>query len=293
MFLGFLIAIKTAVMVEWMHLFLPNGGHRNRAFFWACHFVIWANITFCVVTLILVNLSCVPYEYTWNRTLPGGYCRINTAYTSLSAGAFAFATDIIILFIPLRIISKLHISRNRKIGVSFVFALGVAACIASIVRLYYTVGRTESADLTYNLSRVQLTAVGEGTAVILVLCVPTWPSAAAALKSSNIMHSLPSWSHLVSSLRNRSSQNSFGIRAQNGTTSHWQSRHNKNNDVYSKIELGAGGDTIPIRQFGSHQQYDLEPAIIRSTDIQTSEEYIAGHEQHRIQSNSQHGWTHG
>ncbi|KUI74339.1 hypothetical protein VM1G_09892 [Cytospora mali] len=155
-------SFTSAILLEWIGIFLPNGGHRRSLFFWACHFIMWSNIVYCIVVLVLVNLSCVPYEYLWNRTIEGGYCRIDTAYTSLSAACFAFSTDITILFIPQRVIWTLNMSRRRKLGVSVVFTLGIAACTASVVRLVYTVARAESSGLTYHLSSVQLTAVGEG-----------------------------------------------------------------------------------------------------------------------------------
>lgn len=184
LFLSVLIPLKTAILIEWISIFLPNGGNRRNLFFWACHFVIWANIIFCVTTIIVYSLSCVPHEFLWNRTIEGGYCRINTAYVSLSTACFVFSTDIIILFIPQRVIWKLNMSRNRKIGISFVFALGMAACAASIVRLYYTVERAESADVTYHISSLMLTAVGEGACAILVLCVPAVPKALTGLRLS-------------------------------------------------------------------------------------------------------------
>ncbi|KAI3318411.1 hypothetical protein HD806DRAFT_540261 [Xylariaceae sp. AK1471] len=59
-------------------------------------------------------------------------------------------------------------SWRRKLGVSIVFALGLAACTASIVHLSYTVERAGSSDLAYHLSSVQLTVAGEGAADVLV-----------------------------------------------------------------------------------------------------------------------------
>ncbi|KID81396.1 ribosomal protein L36e [Metarhizium guizhouense ARSEF 977] len=190
MFLSLMITIKTAILVEWICIFLPNGGSQRHGFFWACHFIIWVNIIYCTVAIILVNLSCVPHEDLWNRTIMGGCCRINTAHLGQATACFAVASDTIILFIPQRIIWALNMSRRRKLGVSVVFMLGMAACAASIVRLYVTSLNSTSADLTYHLSMVQLTAVGEGACGILVLCVPTVPKAVSGMKRKGCMASL-------------------------------------------------------------------------------------------------------
>lgn len=199
-----MMLIKAAILAEWVRVFLPNGSTQRSVFFWTCHVMIWANIVYCSVTIVLVNVACVPHSYLWDRTIPGGYCRINTAYTSLSAACFAFATDVIILFIPQRVIWKLNMSRSRKVGISVVFAFGAAACATSLVRLYNTVVRAQSGDLTYELSTVQLTAVGESVCVILVMCAPTVPRAVKELGQSPIVSSIPSWTtHLLATTRFR------------------------------------------------------------------------------------------
>ncbi|KID67784.1 uncharacterized protein G6M90_00g093840 [Metarhizium brunneum] len=178
MFLSLIITIKTAILVEWICIFLPDGGNQRHLFFWTCHFIIWANIIYCTV----VNLSCVPHEYLWNRTVIGGCCRVNTAYLALATACLAFAIDTIVLFIPQRIIWTRNMLRRRKLGDSIVFTLAMAACVASIVRLYVTVLKSMSADLTYHSSMVQLTAVVEGVCGILVLCVPAMPKAVSGMK---------------------------------------------------------------------------------------------------------------
>ncbi|KAK7706635.1 hypothetical protein SLS64_007466 [Diaporthe eres] len=292
LFLGLLIPIKTAILVEWIRIFLPNGGNRRNLFFWACHFMIWANIVFCIVMLILVNLSCVPYEYLWNRTLKGGYCRINTAYTSLSAACFAFSTDIIILFIPQRVIWKLNMSRNRKLGVSVVFALGMAACAASIVRLYYTVGRAASNDLTYHLSSVQLTAVGEGACVILVLCVPSVPKALSGFKIPDLLSSIPSWGSLVSFVRQRPSQESLRKNNAGVVASSWP-RTSGENDA-KKWQTGSSSERylVPLEQIPNIKDQDPEfgNIIFRSTEFEANTSYDSSQAVILEQRSRQHPW---
>jgi hypothetical protein len=269
-----MMTIKAAILVEWIRIFLPDGGNRRNLFFWACHFVIWANVVYCSTTIILVNLSCVPHEYLWNRTLPGGYCRINTAYTSLSAACFAFATDVIILLIPQRVIWKLNMSWKRKLGVSVVFALGLAACATAIVRLVYTVGRAGSDDLTYHLSSVQLTAVGEGACAILVLCVPAIPKAVSGLNLPKVLSSIPSWSSLVSFARRRPSQES--LRKNHADASSWpKPSQETDNDKHWKTGSGSERHLVPLEHINHMKDNDPEfgNAIFRSTEFETITSY--------------------
>ncbi|KAI1817113.1 hypothetical protein GGS20DRAFT_99875 [Poronia punctata] len=287
LFLGFYIAIKTAILLEWISIFLPDGGNRRNLFFWACHFIIWSNLIFCTAELILVNLSCEPYEYLWNRTIEG-HCRINTAYTSLSAAVFAFSTDIIILFIPQRVIWTLNMSWRRKLGISVVFALGLAACTASIVRLYYTVERAGSSDVAYHLSSVQLTASGEGAAAILVLCVPAIPKAFSAIKLPSLFSSR-SWLNLVSAGRYRSSEQSLKKNS-SGIPPPDEVGRNRWHIVVS----GSESHLVPLTEVPSAKmrRHDLELGnnIVRSTEFRTKEHHgfdptIASEEHQR-----QHPW---
>lgn len=189
MFLSLIIMIKTAILVEWIWIFQPYSGNQRHLFFWTCHFIIWANIVYFTVAVILANLSCVPHEYLWNRTIMGGYCRVNTAHLAPATACLAFAIDTIVLFLPQRIIWTLNMSRHRKLGVLIVFTLGMAACVASIVRLYVTVLKSTSADLSYHSSMAQLTAVVEVVCGNLVLCVPAMPKAVSGMKRKGSMAS--------------------------------------------------------------------------------------------------------
>ncbi|KAI0116551.1 hypothetical protein GGR51DRAFT_501763 [Nemania sp. FL0031] len=279
-FLGFYIPIKTAILLEWISIFIPDGGDRRRTFYWSCQFILWANLLFCTSELLLVNLACTPHEYAWNRTIKG-HCTIDTADTSLAASVFAFATDVIIFFIPQRIIWTLNMTWRRKAGVSVVFALGLAACTASIIRLYYTVQRAMSFDLSYHLSSVQLTAVGEGAAALLVFCVPAAPKAMAALNLSRLGRSLPSWSSLVSVIRRRPSRGTLGSDPSGSSPSHPSSSvpNEKNRGIGGEWKAGSDSENhlVPLDRLstGKRMPEDVETGnvIVRSTEFRACEQF--------------------
>jgi len=108
--------------------------------FWACQVLIWLNIVFYFVILVLVNMACTPYAYSWNKLIPGGSCSsrgINTAYTNLSSSIFNLIVDVLILLIPQRAIWKLQIkNRKRKVGVALVFTIGILGIVAAALRVY-------------------------------------------------------------------------------------------------------------------------------------------------------------
>lgn len=277
-FLGFYVPIKTAILLEWISIFIPDGGNRRKLFYWACQCILWANLLFCFSELLLVNLACTPHEYAWNRTIKG-HCTIDTGRTSLAASVFAFVTDAIIFFIPQRIIWTLNMTTRRKIGISIVFALGLAACTASIIRLYYTVERNQSYDLSYRLSAVQLTAVGEGAAALLVFCIPAAPKAVAGLKLPPLEISLPSWSSLVSVIRRRPSQGYLrsdlpDVVVASHAASGEERKYNSNR---WRAESGSESYLVPMEEIHNTRakQGDVEMGngIVRSTEFQASEQF--------------------
>ncbi|KAJ0108407.1 hypothetical protein J7T55_005384 [Diaporthe amygdali] len=293
MLLFALMPIKTAILVEWISIFLPDTGNRRRnAFFWICHFIIWANIIYCVVTIIVYSLSCVPFEYLWNRTIENGYCRMNTAYTSLWSACFLFLTDIIILIIPQRVIWKLNMSRSRKLGVSVVFTFGMAACAASVVRLYYGITRIVNADATYHLSSLLLTGVCESTCTILVLCIPAVPKALHGLKSSAILSSIPSWCSLVSFIHRGPSHKSVKKAHVGTATTNWPHEVRGGNHKHWQIGSSSERHLVPLGQLPGNKRFDPELGItiLRRTEFEANASYE--HEQPGFaeQHSRQHPW---
>lgn len=290
LFLGLLASLKTAILMEWIHIFLPDGS-RNL-FFWACYLVIWANIIFCLVTAIIYSLACVPHAYLWNHTIEGGYCRMSTAYIGLSTACFVFATDIIILFIPQRVIWQLNMSRSRKAGVSFVFALGLAACAASIVRLYVHVERSESADITYHLSSMMLAGVGESACGILVLCVPAVPKAFAGLKLSGLLPSGPFWSSWMSLARHRSSQESRKKKYTGDGASAWPESAEEAYKTHLQIGSSSERSLVPLEHISSTKHHDIERgnAIFCVTEFEAKTSYDPDRTVFLEQRSRQHPW---
>ncbi|KAK8070253.1 hypothetical protein PG994_006869 [Apiospora phragmitis] len=83
--------------------------------------------------------------------------------------------DLFILLLPQGIIWKLHITRQKRVGISLVFALGAISVSAAITRTVLAYLYAESADVAYNVSQAGVFCLVEMTAAILVLTAPTVP----------------------------------------------------------------------------------------------------------------------
>ncbi|GAW21830.1 hypothetical protein ANO14919_113550 [Xylariales sp. No.14919] len=145
--------------------------------------LIWANLFFYLAIFFAFVFACVPRSKITNPTLPGR-C-ISTNASILATSAINVVSDISILIIPTVAVWNLQLTPRKKFGVSVVFAVGIFACIACVVRLYYSVKLTQSEDATWHIEPVGSWALAEFTTVILVACFPVLPRLFIELRNRN------------------------------------------------------------------------------------------------------------
>ncbi|KAI0418236.1 hypothetical protein F5X98DRAFT_338471 [Xylaria grammica] len=166
-----ILCIKVAILLDWLHMFVP-GQTRNK-FFWACWTVLTINTLYYVANIVAVNLTCVPFEASWN-ILVAGKCLDQKALDTSSA-VINLISDITILGLAQRVIWNLHMSMKKKLGLSLIFTAGVFGTVCGLFRIIVTVEYQHHVDTTYTVSTVILWAIGEMTSGFLVFCVPTIP----------------------------------------------------------------------------------------------------------------------
>ncbi|KAI0181195.1 hypothetical protein GGR52DRAFT_577779 [Hypoxylon sp. FL1284] len=148
-------------------------------------------VLFYAAIIIALNLTCIPHQRIWNKTVPGR-C-IDIKIINLVAAVVSLVLDLAVLVLPQKIIWSLCLSSGKKLGISAVFAVGVFACIAAACLLEAIVEWILKQDMTYHYSGVTLWAIAESTCGILVFCVPVAPKAFHSLNLSNRLSSIYSW----------------------------------------------------------------------------------------------------
>lgn len=108
---------KLAILVLYLRIFTERTG---RTICWAVAALLIAN---CLGTMIAGFCMCIPLQYLWNRTIPGGHCiNINAWYRWSSL--VNIITDVVMLILPLPTVWKIQSSRKIKIGLTITFATG-------------------------------------------------------------------------------------------------------------------------------------------------------------------------
>lgn len=108
---------KVAIFILYMRLFAVEKWVKYTSlvsitllglYFWACFSIVLA--------------TCSPVEGTWQiRT----ECGTVVTQVGVVGGAIAVAADLVILFLPLRILYHLHLDSHKKLGLIIVFAVGI------------------------------------------------------------------------------------------------------------------------------------------------------------------------
>ncbi|KAJ8129295.1 hypothetical protein O1611_g4337 [Lasiodiplodia mahajangana] len=171
-----MLVMKALILREWSRIFVPYG--MRTTFWWTCHVVMAVNVIFYAAAIFLEDLSCFPYRRIWDKTVAGSQC-LDFKIIVLIGASINVVLDVTTLILPQKAIWSLQLSRNKKIGVSLVFAIGILACAAAISRLVYTVFYFRSDDTAYTLSALSLWLIAEMTCMFLIFAGPATPSAFA------------------------------------------------------------------------------------------------------------------
>lgn len=170
--------IKIAIVFQWIHLFVPR--ETRNGFWWICQIIGWLNWAAAIIMMFLVAFGCKPIAKFYNPLLEGK-C-VDTIPTIYIAPSINLVFDTIALILPQKVIWGLQLSWQKRLGVSFLFALGLLACISAALRIPASVKFTRSDDRTYNIASTELWCLAEMTAGILIYCMPSAPAAVKRAK---------------------------------------------------------------------------------------------------------------
>ncbi|GLB11181.1 hypothetical protein AtubIFM57258_007601 [Aspergillus tubingensis] len=115
-------------------------------------------------------MQCRPHEAIWKFYIPSKcYSLPDVMLTSASVQV---ASDITMFFLPQRIIWRLQMNWQKKIGVSIIFGVGILASVAACFRLSHTVAFANTTDTMYLIGPLLFWACGEMTCGFFILSVP-------------------------------------------------------------------------------------------------------------------------
>lgn len=173
---------KLTILALYMRIF-PAKPYRIVAYaIGALVIVTW------IASYLSSSLTCRPFAYRWDKTIPGGMCgNLMAGYRSISVpGVFA---DFLILVLPLPAIYKLHVELPVKIGLFLTFTLasllvnhiqllsagltytsGIVTCIIRTVEFFT---RDLFTDPTFNCIMTMIWTAIEPSVYMMAACMPS------------------------------------------------------------------------------------------------------------------------
>ncbi|ETS76596.1 hypothetical protein PFICI_11983 [Pestalotiopsis fici W106-1] len=167
---------KAAILLEWRHLFVPT--RTRNWFFWATTAMIVVNTVAYGVAIIMTCRRCNPPKKIWQPWVDGTCADLySQKSTDIATSYINLVMDIVILLLPQPVIWKLKLTKQRRIGVSLVFSLGVFVLVCAIGRIHSNTVMDYIANSTRGGAINMIWAYGEATFVMVVFASPGIPRA--------------------------------------------------------------------------------------------------------------------
>ncbi|KAI1477934.1 hypothetical protein K445DRAFT_307757 [Daldinia sp. EC12] len=126
-----------------------------------------------ISSTVVSIFQCTPIEFAWDTSIPGGFC-INYGVLVLVAGVINVITDFVILALPIPMILRLQVTKQKRFQLVFIFATGSSACIVSIIRLAYSLVVSSTADVSWDNVPPGFVSAAELLVGILAASIPTY-----------------------------------------------------------------------------------------------------------------------
>ncbi|KEQ99108.1 hypothetical protein AUEXF2481DRAFT_1925 [Aureobasidium subglaciale EXF-2481] len=127
---------------------------------------------FCVITLIVNVLTCIPVKHYWDKD-SSGHCGVDSFSWWLSQSLLNTISDILILVLPMPLVKNLlQIPARQKVGLCLVFGLGGFVVVVTIMRIttFKTGGLGD--DITYDGAVTLCWTMVETNVAIICACLP-------------------------------------------------------------------------------------------------------------------------
>ncbi|PYI04015.1 hypothetical protein BO78DRAFT_348674, partial [Aspergillus sclerotiicarbonarius CBS 121057] len=156
-------AVKISILLLYISIF------RSKVFIRCCYGLILLQSLWCVAVILGSLLLCRPLKMNWDATAEG-HCGSTTAiYLALHIVNLLF--DVSVGLAPIPVLWQLQLKLWRKIELSCMFALGIAICIITILRINM-INDLVSTDLTYSSSTLFLFMILETLLGAILACLP-------------------------------------------------------------------------------------------------------------------------
>ena len=112
--------VKSSLCFFDIRIFAVTRLYRTTAYCVVAFIAAWA-----IMSVLVAFLSCTPFEYTWDPTVPGGHCDDEPA-SFVAEAVLDLVADVMVFALPLRPIWKLQVNNQKRLVLFIIFGLGIS-----------------------------------------------------------------------------------------------------------------------------------------------------------------------
>lgn len=196
---------KIAILLQWTRIFTPKGTRTDRkrkVMYWSSMFVIWFNVAYHLVAVLTVIIPCAPFYGNDEQGAQLFTC-VPEIYFDLIEACLNVVLGFIIMAIPQQVIWSLQMPLRQRLGISFLFLIGVGAIAVAIAKVIICIQWFEDrgvigdadparANSTYGMTDQLYVNAAEQALHILIYTLPATPKAMRSLGITRVFSSLGS-----------------------------------------------------------------------------------------------------
>ncbi|KAF2864944.1 hypothetical protein BDV95DRAFT_268655 [Massariosphaeria phaeospora] len=180
---------------------------------WIIWILIAVNVISYSVTFFVRIFACTPRAKISDQSVTV-QC-VSQRAALIAMGTINIVSDVAMLLLPVYVVSLLQLPQKKLILVAVTFFVGSFSCIASMLRLYYSVRVETSSDFTMAVPQLNTWCLVESTCVLVVACAPTFPRLLQYIQGeTQARHPYLKHPHWPSAPSSRSGTPQFGSRSQ-------------------------------------------------------------------------------
>ncbi|PVH97217.1 hypothetical protein DM02DRAFT_481329, partial [Periconia macrospinosa] len=122
-----------------------------------------------IAFIFLTIFQCKPVSKVWVKSQPGT-C-VHLGWFRWTWASFNLLTDILIFMIPMPVISRLHMSLSKKIGLAVVFVIGFFICLTTALRMQTLVRAVQASEQTWESCPANLWSFIEAAVGVICACL--------------------------------------------------------------------------------------------------------------------------
>ncbi|KAL4869884.1 hypothetical protein BDV12DRAFT_70431 [Aspergillus spectabilis] len=143
---------------------------QQRIYRYTLYFIAAVVVGYSVAITFALIFACRPISKAWNGALEGTCIDQNGLYAATAVTNTV--TDVALIVVPIPVVVSLHMPTVQKIGLFFMFVIGCATVITSIIRLVTLFPFLQDDDKTYRIAWTDLWINVEANFIIICACLP-------------------------------------------------------------------------------------------------------------------------